>query len=442
MALLNITEQEYYDQHDYGNYQFVSLKDIINQFMLIYVGEDKIIQKAKRLDVAFHAQRALAELSFDTFKSHKSQEIEVPATLQMILPQDYVNYTKISSVDSAGIQHRLYPVKDTLNPMLNPLQDSDGNFKLEAEGTIASGSDSITLTSRTENVLVGMAVAGLDIPDDTTVESVSHATSSTTITITNNATADATVILQFTNKEDSETNGSLLTPENATHVVGDLDWASGSNTITANSVSDISSLEIGMLVYHEDFPVGTKIANITTTTILLDQDATADMNANEGQVVFVDPDKDTDTWSSYKAATPSENSIHDDYEDDIYWPNEGGRYGLEPSYAQVNGSFYIDLNNGKIHFSSNISGKTVVLEYISDGLGTEDEMKVHKFAEEAMYRSILHAIASGRIQTQQLVPRLKKEKFAAVRQAKLRLSNIKLEELTQILRGKSKSIKH
>ena len=321
--------------------------------------------------------------------------------------------------------------------MLNPLQDSDGNLALEAEGTIASGSDSITLTSRTENVLVGMAVAGLDIPGDTTVESVSHATSSTTITITNNATADATVILQFTN-----TNGSLLTPENATHVVGDLDWASGSNTITANSVSDISSLEIGMLVYHEDFPVGTKIANITTTTILLDQDAIADMNANEGQVVFVDPDKDTNTWSNYKSATPSENSANDDYEDDIYWPNEGGRYGLEPSYAQVNGSFYIDLNNGKIHFSSNISGKTVVLEYISDGLGTEDEMKVHKFAEEAMYRSILHAIASGRIQTQQLVPRLKKEKFAAVRQAKLRLSNIKLEELTQILRGKSKSIKH
>ena len=437
MALVNSTQQAYYDGNDFGNYQFVSLKDIINQFMLIYVGEDKIIQKAKRLDVAFHAQRALAELSFDTFKSHKSQEIEVPATLQMILPQDYVNYTKISSVDDAGIQHRLYPVKDTLNPMLNPLQDTDGNFKLEAEGTIASGSDSITLTNRTENVLVGMAVTGLDIPGDTTVESVSHATSSTTITITNNATADATVILQFTN-----TNGSLLTPENATHVVGDLDWTSGSNTITANSVSDISSLEIGMLVYHEDFPVGTKIANITTTTILLDQDATDDMAANAGQVVFVDPDKDTDTWSSYKAATPSENSINDDYEDDIYWPNEGGRYGLEPSHAQVNGSFYIDLNNGKIHFSSNISGKTVVLEYISDGLGTEDEMKVHKFAEEAMYRSILHAIASGRVQTQQLVPRLKKEKFAAVRQAKLRLSNIKLEELTQILRGKSKSIKH
>jgi hypothetical protein len=36
----------------------------------------------------------------------------------------------------------------------------------------------------------------------------------------------------------------------------------------------------------------------------------------------------------------------------------------------------------------------------------------------------------------------KKDKFAAVRKAKLRLSSIKLEELTQILRGQSKHIKH
>ena len=35
----------------------------------------------------------------------------------------------------------------------------------------------------------------------------------------------------------------------------------------------------------------------------------------------------------------------------------------------------------------------------------------------------------------------KREKFAATRNAKLRLSNIKLEELTQILRDKSKWIK-
>ena len=70
-------------------------------------------------------------------------------------------------------------------------------------------------------------------------------------------------------------------------------------------------------------------------------------------------------------------------------------------------------------------------------------MQVHKFAEEAMYRWISYAILSGKASTpEHQVNRFKKEKFAAIRTAKLRLSNLKLEELTQILRGKSKWIKH
>ena len=68
-------------------------------------------------------------------------------------------------------------------------------------------------------------------------------------------------------------------------------------------------------------------------------------------------------------------------------------------------------------------------------------MIVHKFAEEAMYKSIAYAILSTSMSGQMLVPRFKKEKFAAIRQAKLRLSNIKLEELAQTMRGKSRWIK-
>jgi hypothetical protein len=117
MGLLdNQTQQAYYSGDNFGGYQFVSLTDIINQFMAVYVGEDKIIPKARRVDVAFHAQRALAELSFDTFKSFKAQEILVPSNLQMILPHDYVNYTKLSWVDSAGIKHPLYKTNSTSNP--------------------------------------------------------------------------------------------------------------------------------------------------------------------------------------------------------------------------------------------------------------------------------------------------------------------------------------
>ena len=57
--------------------------------------------------------------------------------------------------------------------------------------------------------------------------------------------------------------------------------------------------------------------------------------------------------------------------------------------------------------------------------------------------SIAYAILSTRANVQEyIVRRFKKDRFAAIRQAKLRLSNLKLEELTQILRGKSKQIKH
>ena len=70
-------------------------------------------------------------------------------------------------------------------------------------------------------------------------------------------------------------------------------------------------------------------------------------------------------------------------------------------------------------------------------------MQVHKFAEEAMYKCIAYAIMSTRANVQEyIVRRFQKDKFAATRTAKLRLSNLKIEELTQILRGKSKQIKH
>ena len=117
MGLLDdTTQQAYYQGNNFGNYQFTSLDDIINQFMVVYVGDQKLIIKASRVDVAFHAQRGLQEFSFDTLKSVKSQEILLPASLQMILPHDYVNYTKLSWVDSAGIKHPLYPTNSTSNP--------------------------------------------------------------------------------------------------------------------------------------------------------------------------------------------------------------------------------------------------------------------------------------------------------------------------------------
>jgi hypothetical protein len=442
MGLLNQTQQAYYSGNNFGGYQFVSLTDIINQFMFVYVGEDKIIPKARRVDVAFHAQRALAELSFDTFKSCKAMEITVPATLQMILPQDYVNYTKISWVDSAGIKHLLYPTSKTSNPT-NPYQDDNGIYNQTISATFTSGSGNVVLDGIYHNIPVGSIIYGPSIG---------------TFTVIVNQLVGDNVALQFVDDlinqnyyYPTSSFTETLTVERLTPLLDTNDvrtpaitgapWVAGSNVITFDNAADTDGIAIGMVISaFPSFPADTRVTGVNGRYVVVENSAT-NSPASSGSVLFTSKINDSDTWANYKSGTPSENQ--DDYIDGTYWPMNGSRYGLDPQYAQANGSFYIDDISGKIHFSSNISGKTVILDYISDSLGTDGEMQVHKFAEEAMYRWIAHAIMAGRVNIPEYqVQRFKKEKFAAVRTAKLRLSNIKLEEITQILRGKSKQIKH
>jgi len=429
MALTQ-SQQAYYDGDNFGGYQVTSLQTIIDNFLAVYVGEGKLLQKTLAADVSFHAHRALQELSFDTLKSCKSQEIEVSPSLTMPLPQDYVNYIKLSWVDSSGIKHMIYPTSKTLNPKAI-LQNSAGDYNLTAIGTLAIGSNTIVLDASYTNILVGMTVSSPNIAT-TTVETTSTVSGITTITVavTGGATYTGTETLSFSNPPD------LLAQEANSLVLTGLTWASGEDKITATSAPGV---EVGMLVSHEDFAVGTTVIDVNGLVITTSTNATD--AETSGNVNFVSYEPISDTWSSYKSVTPSENQ--DNYQDDTYWPMNGSRFGLDPQHAQANGSFYMDCSAGKIHFSSNISGKTVILEYISDGHGTTEEMVVHKFAEEAMYKWIAYGCLSARIDVPEyVINRYKKERFATTRKAKLRLSNIKLEELTQILRGKSKQIKH
>ena len=123
--------------------------------------------------------------------------------------------------------------------------------------------------------------------------------------------------------------------------------------------------------------------------------------------------------------------------------NWGRLYGLDPQYSQANGWFGINERDGKFTFSSNVVDKLIVLEYVSDGLAYDMDTRVPKMAEDALYAYILYNILSTRPTTQEyIVQRLKKEKRAKLRNAKIRLSNIKLDQIVQVMRGKSKWIKH
>ena len=291
MGLLdNQSQNSYYTGSNFGDYQFVTLDNIINAFMISYVGESKIISKVSRTDVQFHAMRAIQELSYDILRSFKSQEIEVPNTLSMILPQDYVNYIKVVRVGTDGLERILYPARKTSDPFAIT-QDADGNY-------------------------------------------------------------------QFTG-----------------------------NDLTEQSPSNTSE--------------------------------------------------------SFKSQTPVDYQLYDiNYSSDIEISTEGRRYGLEPEHSQINGSYFIDNLRGLLKFSSDLAGKTITLHYVSDGLGNDAEMVVHKFCEEACYKHIAYGILSTRSNIPEyIVQRFKKERFAETRKAKIRLSNIKIEEFTQVLRGMGKQIK-
>ena len=469
-----MAENYYNNEAEWGNHQFVSLNTIIDQFMISYVGENKIIPKTKISEVSFHAHRAIQELSFDTFKSVKSQELTVPNTLYIPLPKDYVNYAKISWSDSNGMKHVLYPATKTSNPKrINESSakyfDSEYQYEtyyIQARASYTSGSDQLVLDGEYKNIVVGMDIDTISVAatsnnggigsdgliDSSTVKAVDTTGGVTTVTMTNTATytlAGGLLDVKFRNSD-----GSVITPEsnfvfievNSIHE----NLITLFNPATSAVDSNVANLKPGYLISNEHFPPGTVIdaiswdgAGTSGFITVSNQSLTSTVvtNAPSGlPITFYNNDiTESTTWSNFKSKSSTEN-LHTD-EDDIYWSNNGERYGLEPQHSQANGSFFIDAN--KIYFSSNISGKTVILDYISDGIGSNDEVKVHKFAEEAMYKWIAHAILSTTINIPEyMVARFKKERFAAVRTAKLRLSNLKIEELTQIMRGKSKIIKH
>ena len=128
-------------EDNYGSYSYITLNDAIDNFMVGYVGDGKLIQTAKKSDVLFFAKRGLQEFSYDTLKSIKSAELTIPASLTLALPQDYVNYVRASWIDQLGVKHIIYPTNNlTISPYYTQIQDEKGvptqdNFGSDIEGT-------------------------------------------------------------------------------------------------------------------------------------------------------------------------------------------------------------------------------------------------------------------------------------------------------------------
>ena len=302
-----ISDYKYYENdglgqgdENWGSYQYITLADIVNNFMLMYVGNHELINNIDRYKVLFHAKRGIQELNYDAMREVKVLQQSLDDQIRLVLPSDYVNYVRISLYENGELRPLVENVQT--NYSRSYLQDHEAKVLFDEDG----------------NILEGMSQV-------------------------------------------------------------DYDRIKGLE----------KSLYLGQGI----------------------------MNGCEG------------------------------YCDNGYWYFErviGARYGLNTETANINPTFRVDNRSGVINFSSEMSGKEVVIEYISDGLekGNDADVVVNKLAEEFIYAYIKYMILSTKLGVQEyIVRRAQKEKTAMYRNAKLRISNLHPGRLLMNLRGQNKWIK-
>ena len=124
----------YYDSNQLGYYQRTSVETMLDNFMIAYVGKDKMLTGVPRYEVAFHFQRIVQEFSYDVFHSEKSRELELGPSRAITLPQDYVNYVSVKRVIQDGQEFELIPAPRSTphqgivqDENYQPVQGSDGH---------------------------------------------------------------------------------------------------------------------------------------------------------------------------------------------------------------------------------------------------------------------------------------------------------------------------
>lgn len=274
-----LTDFEYYsDTANNGSYQYVSLKDIVRNYMLMYVGEDQVVDNVPAYKVRFEAKSAIKELNYDAFKSTRIVEDVIQQDLKYIMPSDYVDLIRLS-------------------------------------------------------VLV---------------------------------------------------NGKLLTlTENRSAMSADVYLRDNSNEILFDNAGEI-------LIAGSSDLEQSRINDSTTSSV-----------------------------NCYTV---------------------GGRYGLDTANANGNPTFRINRRAGVIDFDSTMSGMTIVMEYISDGMeGGDDSLIVlNKFFETYVYARISYMLLDAKAGISDNVKtRARQKQRALYRNARIRISSMKATDLLMTLRGQN-----
>jgi hypothetical protein len=136
-----LTQYQYYENagnppedENWGSYQYVSLKDIVTNYLLMYAGNHSLVNNEERYKILFHAKRAVQELNYDAFKEVKVLQLNVCEDLRFILPSDYVNWIRLSYYANGIIRPMVENIQ--VNSAVAYQQNADCSFLYDVDGNV------------------------------------------------------------------------------------------------------------------------------------------------------------------------------------------------------------------------------------------------------------------------------------------------------------------
>lgn len=135
------TQEQYYTSGEYGGYQYEKLSTVIQDLEVQSLDTESYLSGVPRHLIVRNAKAALREVHKDVAKDFKAIEIEIGDDLMMVLPQDYVDYVRVSIVNSNS---ELIPldINTRLNIAATYLQDNTGELLFDENGNVLESNES------------------------------------------------------------------------------------------------------------------------------------------------------------------------------------------------------------------------------------------------------------------------------------------------------------
>lgn len=133
-----MSEQTYLDtSSQWGEYSYVTMEQVVIDYLANRDSDDYTFN-AERHKIIYHAKQGIRKLYFDVLQEVRAIELDLGPNLQVVLPEDYVSYVRLSWKDENNV---LYPItkNDSISIAKEYLQDHQYNILFDNNGDILEG---------------------------------------------------------------------------------------------------------------------------------------------------------------------------------------------------------------------------------------------------------------------------------------------------------------